>query len=479
MMSTSELRARILLTLCLPSLVAAACGGTKAPDVPVVKAAADAGASVPLAVAEPPKEGPVCPQDHAPERVCGSPEGAKLQPYPFEACPPAATRLRTVLTARTVAHGTTRTTGPLLEAGFTFDADATEAEVKRELDGKTPLERGVYKTTLCCYVRCTPLEVAMAADPAPPRATHVRVCIPSPTSTSAPAPGHAACPNAVRLEGGMLGFAGGTDGECCYDRPGPACESGQILGPDGECRRIYRGRPLREDGVLRIAETTRRAGWAPATTSDVVRREVADAWARAAAAEHSSIAAFARLSLELLALSAPADLVRACHEAASQEIDHATRSYAIASRFGGTTVGPGPLPLSTEMRRPDLARLVTETFADGCVAETVAALEAEEARAATNDAEIEATLELIARDEASHAAFAFRLVAWALREGGAETRAALQAGIAAAEAELAGREPAGGVHVSSGIVDERSLAVIRVRALRDVVLPCARALLAA
>lgn len=277
----------------------------------------------------------------------------------------------------------------------------------------------------------------------------------------------------------MLGFKRAKDGECCYDKPSPECGPNQWRTPNGECHYHNRGRPLREGGGFRLAPTRRGAGWASTPTRDDVREEVAAAWARAAAAEHSSVAAFAKLSLELLALGAPPELVRDCHAAAIEEVDHAARSYAIASRFAGEALGPGPLPMAFEAPAADLVQLLAETFADGCVAEAVAALEAEEARSATEDPEIREALEVIARDEASHATFAFRLVAWALREGGLAAREALEAGVRAVERELAGAAPRGGVHVSFGMLDEASLVAVRQRALREVVLPCARTLLAA
>ena len=481
-MGPSELRARIFVTLGLPAslvVVVPACGGSKPPDAPIVRAEADAGASLPVAVAPPP-EGHVCPTDQAPERKCGSVEGAKLQPYPFAACPSTATSLRLVLSSKTVEHGGWEGREIVSSGGnaFTFDADETELEVKRQLRGQ-PLERGVYKSSMCCFVRCAPLEVAASPDPVPPRSMSRDVCIPSPHETSVPAPGAPACPRAVRLEGRMLGFTRASDGQCCYAKTSPACEPGQYVDPSGGCHYHNRGRPLREEGVPRLAATKPRGGWASTPSPGSIRAEVAAAWSAAAAAEHSSVAAFAQLSLSLLALGAPSELVQACHVAAMEEVDHAARSYAIASRFAGVALGPGPLPLPSAAPPVDLVRLAIETFTEGCVAETAAALEAEEARVAADDHEIQGTLEVIARDEASHAAFAFRLVAWALREGGAPVRAALEDKVASVEEETLGRPPREGLHVSFGMLDAASFAAVRARALREVVLPCARAMLAA
>jgi hypothetical protein len=488
-MRPSDLRARILLTLGLPAslvAVAPACGGSKPPDAPVSPSSpADGGARVPLAVAPPRPDGTACPPDHAPERICGSTSPATLQQYPFDACPPTANLLRTVTSSRTVAHGgwNGRESVSGGNDDFTFDAQETEDDVARQLQG-APLTRGLYKTTTCCYVHCAPLAVAEASDPVPPGSIRRDVCIPSPRATSVPAQGAPACPRAVRIEGRVLGFTRGRDGECCYDKTAPACQDGEFArSSDGRCIRPMRGRPLRERGLVRLAATTRSEDWAARPARPLrTQADIAASWARAAAAEHSSVAAFARLSLELLALGAPPDLVRDCHQAATEEIDHAARSYAIASRFAGEALGPGPLPMTLTPLPPDVVRLVTETFADGCVAETVAALEAAEALAREEDPDIRRALEVIARDEASHAAFAFRIAAWALREGGASARAALEASVAEAEAEAdltSRRATSGGVHVSFGMLDDASLVAVRARALREVVLPCVHALLAA
>src|SRR5690349_3292760 len=80
----------------------------------------------------------------------------------------------------------------------------------------------------------------------------------------------------------------------------------------------------------------------PATRADARRAGI-----EAAAREHAAVATFARLSLELLALGAPSDLVVAAHDAALDEVRHARQSYAIASALGETVVGPDALAAAT------------------------------------------------------------------------------------------------------------------------------------
>ena len=85
----------------------------------------------------------------------------------------------------------------------------------------------------------------------------------------------------------------------------------------------------------------------PNTT--VLRQLLAAHWERAAAAEHASVAAFSRHSLQLMALAAPRWLVQQSHEAALDEIRHAQMAYTLASLYGGAAIGPGPLNITGAM----------------------------------------------------------------------------------------------------------------------------------
>lgn len=281
-------------------------------------------------------------------------------------------------------------------------------------------------------------------------------------------------------------FQSGNDERCCYATTRPACPPGSFRTDDGECHHHNRGRPFREAGRPLSAPTRKSEGWADrdaATgTEDLgpeVRASVAAAWSRNAAAEHASVAAFARLSLELLALGAPAELISACHVAAIEEVEHARLSYGVASRFAGEPLGPGPLALESGARAISLVALAAETFEDGCIGETVAALEAEEARRLAADRAIERVLETIARDEAAHATLAFRILAWALRTGGAPVRDQIEEMLACTEREARDDVASGitGEEARLGILGEEAVASIRARAIRAIVLPCTRAML--
>jgi hypothetical protein len=201
-------------------------------------------------------------------------------------------------------------------------------------------------------------------------------------------------------------------GACCYEREYYAVE----------------GRPLRTilgDAVL--APLASSFAWACAGSaspealpfagalSDELRCRLGALWAQRAAAEHASVAEFARLANTLLALRAPHSLVRGAHAAAQDEVGHAADAYALASALTGSAQGPARLPLSLARPSPrSRAELVAQTVLEGCIGETLASVEA---RASANRASCGATrgaFERVAAEEADHAVLAFEVVSWAI-----------------------------------------------------------------
>ena len=157
------------------------------------------------------------------------------------------------------------------------------------------------------------------------------------------------------------------------------------------------------------------------------RASLAAAWTAAASFEHASVASFARASLDLLAVGAPADLVVLAHEAALDEIRHAQLCFALAAAYAGEEIAPGSFPLGGEVRTGEgLAAVAVSAAIEGCVGETVAAVVAAEQLARATDPAVRAALAAIAADEARHAELAWRTVAWAISAGGSEVRAAVE-----------------------------------------------------
>lgn len=192
----------------------------------------------------------------------------------------------------------------------------------------------------------------------------------------------------------------------------------------------------------------------------------AEAWQRMACAEHASIASFARLTLQLLALGAPADLLADVQQAALDEVEHARLAFGMASRFAGRAVQPGPFPLPRDVVGSlDLADLAEAAVREGCLGETVGAFLARERCGSLTDPTERAVLERVVKDETRHAGLSWRLVAWLMAEGGEPVRARVQAAFAE---PFAVHDPLG--PVAAEVCD---------RVYREVLVPAHRALMAA
>ncbi|MEZ4222843.1 MAG: hypothetical protein R3B13_18015 [Polyangiaceae bacterium] len=140
----------------------------------------------------------------------------------------------------------------------------------------------------------------------------------------------------------------------------------------------------------------------------------AAAWAERGQNEHASIAAFDRFSLGLLAAAAPPELLEAAHAAALDEIRHARLAFALASTYSARDIGPGPIRIDGALSEVStLADLVTSTVVEGCIGETLSAIEIKAAIAATKEPAARVALEIIAEDEARHAELAWAFVRWA------------------------------------------------------------------
>jgi hypothetical protein len=199
------------------------------------------------------------------------------------------------------------------------------------------------------------------------------------------------------------------------------------------------GRPFRtRNGQARRARTGRSAGWLDDAQAEVEklavdeRQKAALTWRADAEAEHASIAAFARLQLELLAVGAPSQLVERAARAGLDEVAHARACFSLASTLAGEQIGPGPFPEATAPRplphRTDeaLLRLAIESLIDGALNVGLAAACAREAAARASDAAVRSVLARIAEDEAEHAKLGWDICVWAATEPGSDCAVALR-----------------------------------------------------
>jgi hypothetical protein len=309
--------------------------------------------------------------------------------------------------------------------------------------------------------------------------------------------GHTATEDAVAASLGICAAHGIGSGLCCHVAalitltcgpqltPGGTCCYEGIENPNNPCG--VTGRPFTAEGVARAAPVRARDDWARSAVPTVAeldprtRAALADAWARDARYEHASVASFARLALELLAVGAPPELLRDAQQAMGDEIRHAERCFALASAYAGSPMGPGPLPFDGALPRASLEEMAAAAVREGCIGETIAAIAAAEARDLARDPAVRAALDVIATDEAEHAAMSWRLCAWAYRTGGADVRAAIANAFASA-LDLPAEEAPEGIDADAFRAHGRLLPSeareSAERALAEVVRPSAAALLA-
>jgi hypothetical protein len=253
-------------------------------------------------------------------------------------------------------------------------------------------------------------------------------------------------------------------------------------------RGVVCGRPFLVEGEIRVAELRANGDWSLAgavmnSLDGLGARErllVGEHWSRIGLMEHASIAAFARFTLQLLHLGAPRELIEASQRAMLDETEHTKACFALAARYLEMPVGPGPLSMDAALQGNDLESVTRMAFVEGCVGETLATLEAQAALEGASDSAVRAVLARIAEDELGHAELAWRFVAWALSAGGESLRRTLMLELERLDAELAAPSPVAapsplGAH---GVLSEGGRALVRRAALAEVVLPCARALLA-
>lgn len=309
----------------------------------------------------------------------------------------------------------------------------------------------------------------------------IEVCFPAPGPTETCDARYADCVRAGYHCGLQVYADGvcqpqiGSDGACCYVEYG-GCPI---------------GRPFVVDGVARTAVARASADWRGELvlrTEDldpVTRATLAEAWEREALTEHASIGAFARFVLELLAVGAPADQVARAARALADEERHARLAFDLASTFAEAPRGPGPLAIAGALAGDsDLASVAARTAAEGCIAETVAAVLARAAATAARDPSLGAALCRVADEEAEHAELAWVHVAWALRTGGAGVEEAVATVFADVRRHVSlGTMPSvwrGDAETlrAYGVLGPAERRSVAEAAVVDIVLPAARALLA-
>lgn len=373
-------------------------------------------------------------------------------------------------------------------AGPTFygpNGCVTDADCTALAHGACTPIRNPYETTLQCRYGCDgdadcgadqiclPPEVGSLEDGTPRTflagsATRGRgLCVRAACAGSADC-ASGAC--GYNLNSGGCGF--GVSTLACRDRAVDDCRTSWACPQDPEgyrdracvagdtwaCTYVSNscGRPLlAPDGAARLPAAPCAAG-------------AAAAWARVAAMEYASVASFTRHALELLALGAPADLITAVVAAQADELRHAALALDVAAHLGGARPALGVLPLHDIQPRRDPEAIFDALVREGCIGETLAAAEAQ-LLADTAEPVFAAALAQIARDEARHAALAWRTEAWMCE--GRPDRVARGHALAAAA-----RPGPGDGELAWGVIDDAGRTRVFAEVLSGVVTPALRAL---
>lgn len=277
--------------------------------------------------------------------------------------------------------------------------------------------------------------------------------------------------------GTSAGFSENLTEQVRKDEPDTCCFAYKS-GPCGK------GRPLRHEGAPVLAREIPCEGWHVAdrdasvvaaevrAIADALEIEHFTAHLRAVALlEHASVAAFARVSLELLALGAPSDLVTAAHVAAMDEIRHAQLCWSILAALEGTPHGPSPMTLPP-MTTVDPDAVLVATVIDGCLGETLGSLLFHESARSCASPSLAAVYRSIAEEEATHATLAFRIARFLVER---DPRAAERARELADHAHEVELPAAAEEHcLRLGVLDERTQRTVQAMGMRDVVMPVLR-----
>jgi len=175
------------------------------------------------------------------------------------------------------------------------------------------------------------------------------------------------------------------------------------------------GRPLVEStGNARLASLRSGGQWTrPTDGLRTAPPALAAWWRRQALGEHASVASFARVSLELMALGAPPVLLLAVQAAALDEVRHATDFFSLAAAVDNGP-GPGPLALDGIVARTTPEAVLDALIDEACIAETLAVARAMADLDACRAPEVRSVLTRVVADETRHAALAWRTLGWML-----------------------------------------------------------------
>ena len=145
-----------------------------------------------------------------------------------------------------------------------------------------------------------------------------------------------------------------------------------------------------------------------------LNQEIALAFSNQGEGEHASVASFARHTLQLMSMGAPATLLVGSQQAALDEIRHAKMCYGIAESFLGAKIQPNTLNIDGSVKTMRKSEIIQSVITEGCIGETVAAVRAQLSAHYAKEQKVKSILEEIASDETNHSQLAWKTVQWAI-----------------------------------------------------------------
>ncbi|MBS2016197.1 MAG: ferritin-like domain-containing protein [Deltaproteobacteria bacterium] len=222
-----------------------------------------------------------------------------------------------------------------------------------------------------------------------------------------------------------------------------------------------RGRQIRSLGAIHLPPVEEGEAWTqlarggelalePATLAEAAstRAALAAQWRENGRTEHASVAAFAKLTLDLVALGAPPDLVAAANRDALDEIRHAELCFGLARALDGKAESPGAFAQAKtgrtlpRTRTMALAELAVDSLVDGALHEGISARIVAKLARRCADPKIASMMKEIAADEGRHARHGWDVVRWCLAEGGVPVAKALAGALSSLPAKMSSPMPA-------------------------------------
>ena len=182
------------------------------------------------------------------------------------------------------------------------------------------------------------------------------------------------------------------------------------------------GRPLLNNCELTLAPLIKGAGWVTCasthegfTGSELELAQVQEYWHLAAQLEHSSVASFARFTMQMLSFGVPADILLSIQKATADEVKHAQGAAQIFSVLSGEQVTFGSLPLEGVTLQTSRQELIETLIREACISETLGVAEIAEALRLCKQEQVSAHLSTLLVDETMHAELAWRSLQWLIK----------------------------------------------------------------